>query len=309
MVEIIVGCGGWGYFQALGEDPLKLYSLAFRFVEVNSTFYTLPNIKLVASWRRRVPNNFEFSIKANRLITHRWKLAPSSQVIELLWKHLELCKILRSRMIVLEVPRSMPLKEVAVNLSRILEQVDFGDVRLLVEPRCGWAAGSAETIQIIKDMNIIPVADYSKEDPPYDDEEISYSRLFGKGEHNIYQLMDEDLKAIKERAERRRSRKIYLSFHGVAMYLDAARMERFLKRGELPPVTSKFGVDSLEEVLRDARFPATKQELVRRHGWKLIDIDPKTRVPASVILKQLRKDVYASLEELIAELRRRFEKA
>ncbi|MEM4883858.1 MAG: hypothetical protein QXK53_07490, partial [Nitrososphaerota archaeon] len=70
-----------------------------------------------------------------------------------------------------------------------------------------------------------------------------------------------------------------------------------------------FGIDSLEEVLRDARFPAAKQELVRKHGWKLVDVDPKTRVPASVILKQLRRDMYNSLEEVIEELRRRFEKA
>jgi len=46
---------------------------------------------------------------------------------------------------------------------------------------------------------------------------------------------------------------------------------------------------------------------VRRHGWKLIDIDEKTRVPASVILKQLRRKNYRSLEELLRELRMRFE--
>jgi uncharacterized protein YecE (DUF72 family) len=309
MAEIIVGCGGWSYFQALGEDPLELYSLAFRFVEVNSTFYSLPDIELAASWRRRVPSGFEFSIKANRLITHKWRLTPSSQLMELLEKHLELCKILGSRIIVLEVPRSVHLKEITINLSKILEHVDLGDVRLAVEPRCGWATSSTEAIEALKSMNIIPVADYSKEDPPYDDEEIAYSRIFGKGEHNIYQLMDEDLKEIRKRAERRKSKKMYLSFHGIAMYLDAARMERFLKRGELPPVTSRFGIDSLEEALGDARFPATKQELIKRHGWRLIDIDPKMRVPASIILKQLRKDVYTSLEELIMELRRRFEKA
>jgi len=309
MAEIIIGCGGWSYFQALGEDPLKLYSLAFRFVEVNSTFYSLPDIDIATSWRRRVPSSFEFSIKANRLITHKWRLTPSSHLIELLEKHLELCRILGSRIIVLEVPRSMNLKEIEINLSRILDHVDLGDVRLVLEPRCGWAAGSTETIEALKSMNIIPVADYSREDPPYDDEEIAYSRIFGKGEHNIYQLTDEDLKEIRERAERRKSKKVYLSFHGIAMYLDAARMEKFLKRGELPPVTSKFGIDSLEEVLRGARFPATKQELIKMHGWKLIDIDPKTRVPASVILKQLRKDKYTSLEELIMELRRRFEKS
>jgi len=38
-------------------------------------------------------------------------------------------------------------------------------------------------------------------------------------------------------------------------------------------------------------------------------VDPRTRVPASVILKQLRRDMYNSLEEVIEELRRRFEKA
>ena len=94
------------------------------------------------------------------------------------------------------------------------------------------------------------------------------------------------------------------------MYLDAARMEKFVRTGELPPVTRSYGVDSLAEVLEDARreFPMSKQELVRRHGWKLIDIDPKTRVPASVVLKQLRRNHYKSLEEVIRELRARFEK-
>jgi len=88
-------------------------------------------------------------------------------------------------------------------------------------------------------------------------------------------------------------------------------MERFLKTGELPPVTRSYGIDSLAEALAEARreFPMSKQALVRKYGWKLIDIDPKTRVPASVILKQLRRKHYQSLEEVINELRARFEKA
>ncbi|OYT67506.1 MAG: hypothetical protein B6U65_03090, partial [Candidatus Wolframiiraptor sp. EX4484-121] len=82
---------------------------------------------------------------------------------------------------------------------------------------------------------------------------------------------------IKERAERRRSKKVYLSFHGIRMYLDAARLERFIKKGELPRVTRSYGIDSLAEVLIDADFPATKEELVRRHGWKLIDVGREFR--------------------------------
>ena len=61
--------------------------------------------------------------------------------------------------------------------------------------------------------------------------------------------------------------------------------------------------------MADAVFPMTKEELVRKHGWKLIDIDRETRVPASVILKQLRRKQYRSLEEVLRELRSRFEKA
>ncbi|MEM1676942.1 MAG: DUF72 domain-containing protein, partial [Nitrososphaerota archaeon] len=106
MVEIIVGCGGWQYFQALNEDPLRLYSLAFKFVEVNSTFYNLPDLEIASSWRKRVPEDFEFSIKANRKITHSEKLQPSKEVIDLILRHIELCRILRSRMLVFETPKN-----------------------------------------------------------------------------------------------------------------------------------------------------------------------------------------------------------
>ena len=309
MPELVVGCGGWQYFRVPGADSLKIYSRAFRFVEVNSTFYSLPDLALVRSWRRRVPEGFEFSVKANRVITHVEKLSPSRRTLEYLERCLEICGILRSKVLVLETPRSMRLQLILENLEKLLNAVDLEAVRIALEPRCGWSS-NPKTLKGFRDLGIIPVADYSREDPPYDDEEIAYSRLFGKGEHNVYQLTDEDLKEVRRRAENRRSKKVYLSFHGIAMYLDAARMEKFLKTGELPPVTRSYGIDSLAEVLEPAKheFPTSKQELVRRHGWKLVDIDPKTRVPASVILKQLRRSRYKSLEEVIRELRARFEK-
>lgn len=311
MPELLVGCGGWHYFSVPGMDPLRAYSMAFKFVEVNSTFYNIPDPSLAASWRRRVPGDFEFSLKANRVITHVERLRPTDKCVEYLDRCLEICRILRSRILVLELPRSIPLSEAVVdNLRRLLDRIDVGGVRVAIEPRFGWRVDRL-VIEGLMELGVIPVADYSRMDPPYDDEEASYSRLFGFGEHNIYQFTDEDLREIRRRAEARRSKRVYLSFHGISMYLDAARMERFLRAGELPPVTRSYGVDSLAEVLEPARgeFPMSKQELVRRHGWKLIDVDEKTRIPASVILKQLRKDRYQKLEEVIAELRARFEKS
>ncbi|RLI39594.1 hypothetical protein DRO64_10320 [Candidatus Bathyarchaeota archaeon] len=305
MGEIIVGCGGWQYFIIPNMDPLEAYSMAFRFVEVNSTFYKIPQMDLVRSWRRRVPKDFEFSVRLNRLISHVERLNPTEKTVKAFRDCIKVAETLRSKILVLETPRSLdPIK--AVNgLKNILKKVDLGDIRLAWEPRAGWLPKAIE--EAIK-LRLIPITDYSVEEPPYDDEEIAYTRLFGKGSHNIYQFTDHDLIRIKERAEKRRSKKIYLSFHGIRMYLDAARLERFLRKGELPRVTKSYGIDSLAEVLVDASFPATKEELVRRHGWKLIDIDEKTRVPASVILKQLRRKNYGSLEELLRELRMRFER-
>ena len=302
--EIIVGCGGWQYFTIPNMNPLEAYSMAFKFVEVNSTFYKIPPMGLVRSWRRRVPRDFEFSVRLNRLISHVEKLNPTEKAVNAFQNCVEIAETLRSRVLVLETPRSLnPIR--AVNgLKNILKKVDLGDLRIAWEPRAGWHPRAVE--EAVK-LNLIPITDYSIEEPPYDDEEIAYTRLFGKGSHNIYQFTDDDLIRIKERAEKRRSKKVYLSFHGIRMYLDAARLERFLKKGELPRVTRSYGIDSLAEVLVDASFPATKEELVRRHGWKLIDVDERTRVPASVILKQLRRKNYGSLDELLRELRMKFE--
>jgi len=302
--EIIIGCGGWQYFIIPNMDPLKAYSMAFRFVEVNSTFYKIPPTDVVKSWRRRVPENFEFSVRLSRLISHVEKLNPTEKAVKAFQDCIEVAEVLKSKILVLETPRSLdPIK--AINgLKEILKKVDIGDIRIAWEPRAGWPPKAVEEAAKLK---LIPITDYSVKEPPYDDEEIAYTRLFGKGRHNIYQFTDEDLVKIKERAERRRSKKVYLSFHGIRMYLDAARLERFIKRGELPRVTKSYGIDSLAEVLADASFPTTKEDLLRKHGWKLIDIDEKTRVPASVVLKQLRRKNYRSLEELLRELRMRFE--
>ena len=193
-----MGCGGWQYFTFPGADPLRLYSLAFRFVEVNSTFYRIPNLKTVESWRRRVPHIFEFSVKANRVITHLEKLRPSDKAADYLERCLEICGVLRSRILILELPKSTPLSESLLqDFRKLLKRVDLRGVRIAVEPRSGWKVNE-EIVKSLVDLKVVPVADYSKEEPPYDDEEVSYSRLFGFGEHNIYQFTDDDLNSLND---------------------------------------------------------------------------------------------------------------
>lgn len=47
----------------------------------------------------------------------------------------------------------------------------------------------------------------------------------------------------------------------------------------------------MAEALADVRFPISKEELVRRHEWKIIDLDERSRVPASVTLNSSEEEL------------------
>ena len=79
MVKISLGCAGWDYNDWVGSfypkpleryNRLEFYSKFFDVVEVNSTFYNLPNQSTVNKWYAQVPENFRFIVKVWQKITH-----------------------------------------------------------------------------------------------------------------------------------------------------------------------------------------------------------------------------------------------
>jgi uncharacterized protein YecE (DUF72 family) len=67
-------CGRF-YPEALpGAQMLRYYATRLATVEINNTFYRMPNQDTVAAWRDEVPDAFCFAIKASRRITHQKKL-------------------------------------------------------------------------------------------------------------------------------------------------------------------------------------------------------------------------------------------
>lgn len=49
---------------------LHYYASLFNSVEVNSIFYKLPRASTVVNWRESVPDNFRFTFKVSKIITH-----------------------------------------------------------------------------------------------------------------------------------------------------------------------------------------------------------------------------------------------
>src|SRR4051812_13973053 len=81
--KVLVGCSGWQYKDWRGvvypercpqRDWLPVYARRFSTVEVNATFYRLPNCDAVARWAEQVPPGFVFTVKVSRYLTHMKRL-------------------------------------------------------------------------------------------------------------------------------------------------------------------------------------------------------------------------------------------
>ena len=305
MTLYFIGAGGWTYFQVPGVHPLVAYSKAFDFVEVNSTFYEMPSLKLVASWRRLVPPNFEFAVRCNKALTHKYKFQPIPEAFEILEKMLAICNILKAQILHLQTPATFQPTKTNVELIRnFFSSTDLKGIRVALEIRGTERPLNPALVKTMQDYNMIHCVDLSKDEEPTFKSDILYSRLFGKGPHNIYQPTDDELRKMDKKASKGDHKTVAVSFHFVRMYKDAARFKIYKESGKFPMVTKSSGLGSLAEVLReDAKFPSNKRELIRHQGWKLVDLREDKRVHASYMLEKLPEKTYNSISEVVQSLK------
>lgn len=88
MVQFWVGVSGFSYVNWRGkfypkdtkpDRLLAAYSAKLNSVEINSSFYQMPNEKTTSKWADSTRADFRFSFKANRRITHIKKLRDVAQ--------------------------------------------------------------------------------------------------------------------------------------------------------------------------------------------------------------------------------------
>lgn len=94
MRAIHIGTSGWQYDDWRGpfypdDLPqrawLAYYADRFATVEVNNSFYRLPELETFQRWREQTPPGFVVAVKASRFITHRKRLKDPEEPVKLLW--------------------------------------------------------------------------------------------------------------------------------------------------------------------------------------------------------------------------------
>ena len=76
---IYIGTMGWTYKDWLGsfyphdadsKDYLGYYAQVFDSLEIDSTFYHIPRPEVVTTWHSKTPDDFRFTAKLPKVITH-----------------------------------------------------------------------------------------------------------------------------------------------------------------------------------------------------------------------------------------------
>jgi uncharacterized protein YecE (DUF72 family) len=92
-MTLYVGTSGYSYKEWKGsfypetispKDMLSYYASRLHAVELNNTFYRMPQPNMIESWKAQVPSDFRFSVKAPQSITHFRRLkdaAPQTRIM------------------------------------------------------------------------------------------------------------------------------------------------------------------------------------------------------------------------------------
>jgi uncharacterized protein YecE (DUF72 family) len=87
-LNLYVGTSGYSYKEWKGsfypeklpaKEMLAYYSSRLPAVEINNTFYRLPQPNVLESWAQQVPDSFKFSVKASQRITHFKRLQNTEE--------------------------------------------------------------------------------------------------------------------------------------------------------------------------------------------------------------------------------------
>jgi uncharacterized protein YecE (DUF72 family) len=235
----LIGCCGWAGSQ-------RQYFGRLPVIEIQSTFYDPPALRVAARWRALAPPEFEFCIKAWQLITH----APSSptyrrlrkpidaersaffgsfQDTDEVWqawlKTLEIARAVQAQVVLFQCPASFRAFGTNIeNLSRFFQKIGPQSFRLAWEPRGPWPA------EIVRDLctqyRLIHCVDPLCAAP--DPETPPYWRLHGKGSYS-YRYTDDDLLELRKLLFLGPPNSgAYILFNNVTMKEDAIRFRRLL---------------------------------------------------------------------------------
>ena len=187
-MQYYIGCSGWSYsswqgpFYPKGIENskwLRYYSKIFNYVEIDSSFYRIPNEFMVKNWYQRTPENFRFTAKFPKVITHDKRLSDFDE--EQLSYFFDSIAELKEKLLALliQLPPSIQIVEGLDALRNIIPYLDKG-FRYAVEVRHrSWFQDLAYNFFANNNMCLVWTQLADIKTPPIVTSDFVYVRLIG----------------------------------------------------------------------------------------------------------------------------------
>ncbi len=217
-------------WKARYPHKLSLYAKHFDLVEVNSTFYRLPQLKTAEHWghlAREVNPDFGFAVKVNRAITHfdRFRTERSFEVYA---ETKQIATALQAKVLLFQTPRSFrSTDENLYRVRRFFEKIDRRDHVIVFEPH-GW---NEKTLKpLLKDLSLIHGVDPFARFPI--SAGLAYLRLHGSPPGELmyrYDYTREDLLALAQSIAAFKVEEVYVLFNNDHMVENALAFKEILR--------------------------------------------------------------------------------
>ena len=131
-LKFYIGCSGWGYTAWKGpfypsdiknSKWLEFYSKVFDYVEIDSSFYNIPNIFMVKQWLKKTQEDFRFTAKFPKVITHDKRLKNVDNELQLFFKAIEPLYD-KTLALLIQLPPSIEIKEGLERLRELVHKLD-----------------------------------------------------------------------------------------------------------------------------------------------------------------------------------------
>jgi len=222
-----IGCAGWAIPKAhKSEFPddgshLQRYAARFSAVEINSSFYKPHRPATYARWAASVPDDFRFSAKVPKTITHKQRLIDTAAVLDAFLAEVT-CLGPKLGCLLVQLPPSLVYD--APTAERFFERFRARyEGPLVIEPRHpSWFTPEVVSRlyahrvgQVAADPAVVPEAAEQAGWP-----ELIYARLHGSPEI-YYSTYDEpylDQLAARMRAYATGAREVWCIFDNTALF-------------------------------------------------------------------------------------------
>jgi uncharacterized protein YecE (DUF72 family) len=241
--------------------PWDKYAKIFDAVEINSTFYKLPEEETVRRWVDETKGSIIFCMKAFQGITHpisspTWKragkqrpknnvenygyLKPTRENFDCWDNILKICKAMNARVCVIQLPPSFDCNDKNLeNALTFFSSINRDDLVIGIEFRhISWFTDSnnSKVIMLLDKANLIHIVD------PFalmllKHGELIYFRMHGI--HNVskngqisynynYEYSNEELERLKKMVESLNAKEAFVMFNNINMHDDALRFKVIL---------------------------------------------------------------------------------